>query len=327
VFALLLAVRRQWHQELTATDATLDAEARRITELYTRAADQLGSDKAPVRLAGLYALERLAQDNPGQRETIVSVVCAYLRMPYDVPGTPPAGDATREDYRDSVQEKQVRLTAQRILTTHLWPGTDRDHRATTFWPATYLDLTGATLIDFDLTYCWPAAALFTGARFIGFAQFDRARFAVDAKFDGAEFANEAQFSEAQFACFAYFNGAKFASFAYFDGARLARFADFEGTQFADAEFHDAAFERAAMFGGARFALRARFDSAVTFAPQEPKDACWVWLDAPPDVVAARSWPAGWEEESTQERASPAAEGSWGRLVQQPLLGPPRPGSD
>jgi hypothetical protein len=33
VFAPLLAVRRQWHQELTATDATLDAEARRITEL------------------------------------------------------------------------------------------------------------------------------------------------------------------------------------------------------------------------------------------------------------------------------------------------------
>jgi hypothetical protein len=46
-----------------------------------------GSDKAPVRLAGLYALERLAQNNEYQRQTIVNVVCAYLRMPYQPPRT------------------------------------------------------------------------------------------------------------------------------------------------------------------------------------------------------------------------------------------------
>jgi hypothetical protein len=90
-------------------------------------------------LAGLYALARVAQDNPGQRQTIVNVICAYLRMPYDLPATPPDGDATcdaREDYRDSVQEKQVRLTAQRILATHLRPGEDPGHPVATFWPAT-----------------------------------------------------------------------------------------------------------------------------------------------------------------------------------------------
>jgi hypothetical protein len=32
------------------------------------------------------ALERLAQDNPGHRQTIVNVVCAYLRMPFALPG-------------------------------------------------------------------------------------------------------------------------------------------------------------------------------------------------------------------------------------------------
>ncbi len=73
------------HQERVAAATERDAEARRITDLYTKAADQLGSDKAPVRLAGLYALERLAQDNPGQRQTIVNLLCAYLRMPFDLP--------------------------------------------------------------------------------------------------------------------------------------------------------------------------------------------------------------------------------------------------
>ncbi|MEU1394119.1 MULTISPECIES: hypothetical protein [unclassified Nonomuraea] len=66
-----------------------------MTELYTKAAEQLGNAQAPVRLAGLYALERLAQDTPVLRQTIVDVICSYLRMPYTPPadGADPAGSA------------------------------------------------------------------------------------------------------------------------------------------------------------------------------------------------------------------------------------------
>jgi hypothetical protein len=63
---LLLAGRRQVHLEEAAATTELDANERRITELYVKAVDQLGSEKAPVRLGGLHALERLAQDNPTQ---------------------------------------------------------------------------------------------------------------------------------------------------------------------------------------------------------------------------------------------------------------------
>lgn len=52
------------HQERVAVATEHDAEARRITDLNTKAVEQLGSEKALVRLGGLYALERLAQDNP-----------------------------------------------------------------------------------------------------------------------------------------------------------------------------------------------------------------------------------------------------------------------
>ncbi len=71
---LMLAFRRQHHQEIATLLTDQDATQRRITELYTKAVEQLGSDKAPVRLGGLYALERLAQDNPSQRQTIVNVI-------------------------------------------------------------------------------------------------------------------------------------------------------------------------------------------------------------------------------------------------------------
>ncbi|WP_157528150.1 hypothetical protein [Nocardia sp. NRRL S-836] len=57
---LALALRRQQATEHDATE-------RRLTELYVKAVEQLGSDKAAVRHGGLYALERVAQDNPGHR--------------------------------------------------------------------------------------------------------------------------------------------------------------------------------------------------------------------------------------------------------------------
>ena len=132
---LMLAFRRQHHQEIATVLTDLDATERRITELYTKAVEQLGSDKAPVRLGGLYALERLAQDNAAQRQTIVNVICAYLRMPFssespankpmletdDTGGVPPTETETSPIALSDTwqQERQVRLTAQSILSGHL----------------------------------------------------------------------------------------------------------------------------------------------------------------------------------------------------------------
>jgi hypothetical protein len=42
--------REQAHQERVAAAAEADAAERRITELHTKAADQLGSEKAPVEI-------------------------------------------------------------------------------------------------------------------------------------------------------------------------------------------------------------------------------------------------------------------------------------
>ena len=111
---LLLAARRQRYVELDLEQKEHDANERRVTELYGKAADQLGSDKAPVRLAGVYALERLAQGQLQHRQTVVNLLCAYLRMPY----TPPKDEGDK----DAAQEQLVRTTVQDVLETHLTPG-------------------------------------------------------------------------------------------------------------------------------------------------------------------------------------------------------------
>lgn len=49
-----------------------------VTDRYIRAIDQLG-EKLEVRLGGIYALRRIAEDSPRDRATIVDVLCAFVR--------------------------------------------------------------------------------------------------------------------------------------------------------------------------------------------------------------------------------------------------------
>lgn len=64
--ALLPTARRQRYTELTLVHTDRDATERRITELHTKAAELLGSGQVSVRMAGLYALERLAHRRASQ---------------------------------------------------------------------------------------------------------------------------------------------------------------------------------------------------------------------------------------------------------------------
>jgi hypothetical protein len=223
VFALLLAVRRQWHQELSAAATEHDAAERRVTELYTKAVEQLGSTQAPVRLGGLYALERVAQNNPEQRQTVVNVLCAYLRMPFTAPGTSPRRLGIRRPPRPQHpsrgpiqppapsitsagagrEELEVRLAAQRILAKHLQPGTDPTHPAVTFSGARFAGI--ASFIRAQIA----GVALFTEATFADDTSFTMARFAGHVSFAGTQFAGQVGFSETQFAEVAAFAGGRF----------------------------------------------------------------------------------------------------------------------
>ena len=76
---LMLAFRRQHHQEITTAQTDHDATERRITELYTKAVEQLGSDKAPVRLGGLYAwnaFPKIMRHNARPLSTSSAPTCA-----------------------------------------------------------------------------------------------------------------------------------------------------------------------------------------------------------------------------------------------------------
>ncbi len=209
--ALLLAARRQRSAELDLLQKDHDATQRRVTELYGQAAEQLGSEKAPVRLAGLYALERLAQDYESQRQTIVNVICAYLRMPFEPNAESP----------ETLQELQVRQTAQRVLILHLRAGANGD--AGSFWPNIDLDLSGATLVNFSLTHCTLRSAVFYKASFHDVAAFRNTTFTSKADLKHAVFAGRADFRNVAFEnTGAFFAGTTFENEVDFGDKTVAR---------------------------------------------------------------------------------------------------------
>jgi hypothetical protein len=50
-----------------------------ITERFTRAVDQLGSQNVDVRIGGIYALERIANNSPADRAAIQYLLGAFVR--------------------------------------------------------------------------------------------------------------------------------------------------------------------------------------------------------------------------------------------------------
>lgn len=331
IVALYLSWRRQRsaeadldNRERALAHQQHDAAERRLTELYLKAVEQLGSPQAAVRHGGLYALERVAQDNPSQRQTVVNVICAYLRNPYTPPpekhmsrplgvrrpllkttdsSRTPANSPHSGSRENQLQEREVRLTAQRILHQHMQPGSDPEHPRPDFWPNIDIDLAGATLIDFSLANCRIDNASFKNAAFVGTAWFGWAQFLGDALFDRVEFGDarfvgvkirgeagfvgatfgRAVFSRAEFGGVAWFDRAEFGGVARFDGAEFGENARFDGAEFGDdvwfdgATFRHAVFNRAEFGGVARF-VEAEFGGEAGFAGATFRHAMFDWAE-------------------------------------------------
>jgi uncharacterized protein YjbI with pentapeptide repeats len=60
--------------------AQTDADRqRRITESFSKAVEQLGSDKLEVRLGGIYSLERISKESPDDYWTVMENLTAFVR--------------------------------------------------------------------------------------------------------------------------------------------------------------------------------------------------------------------------------------------------------
>src|SRR6516165_11618357 len=92
-------------------------EQGQVTDRYSKAIEQLGSDKLDVRIGGIYALERIARDSPRDHPTIMEVLGAFIRghshepWPLQEPGASTTEAATRPDVQAGVTVITGRDTA------------------------------------------------------------------------------------------------------------------------------------------------------------------------------------------------------------------------
>jgi uncharacterized protein YjbI with pentapeptide repeats len=271
LFALYVSLRRQWLSEQehmlqkgVAASNQLDQTEKRVTELYSKAVDQLASEHAPVRLAALYALERLADTNLKHRQTIVDVICAYLRIRRNEPETQSQETATGRD------EVEVRATAQKIFRAHF----EKDAKPDNYWDNIHLDLHGARLEDFSLHHCEVSDVDFRGAEFIGETRCSAASFKGDAHFEGAIFRGPAIFSYAEFSHNADFDKTEFCDRAEFEKATFQNFGSFYKSLFRDVlfavgiragvnvDFRESEFMENLYMRSARIGSDAQFDDSV-----------------------------------------------------------------
>jgi hypothetical protein len=72
-------IRASENQVRALERQVLVAQEGQITERFTRAIEQLGSDRMEVRLGGIYALERIANDSDKDYWPIMETITAYVR--------------------------------------------------------------------------------------------------------------------------------------------------------------------------------------------------------------------------------------------------------
>ncbi|WP_370950475.1 pentapeptide repeat-containing protein [Amycolatopsis sp. cg5] len=117
-------------------------------ERFAKSVELLGNDADQVRVGAMHALAGVARSRPEYTQTVLDVLCSYLRRPYTHKRYKEVDTQEREGDDGSPEQElelQVRLTAQRLIVDLLPEADDAEA------PGYDLDLTGAAVEYLDLS--------------------------------------------------------------------------------------------------------------------------------------------------------------------------------
>ena len=257
-------------------------------ERYTKAVEQLGNEKAPIRMGGVYTLvglvdewleEKSLSDDERFKEgqVIIKNLCAYIRSPftltshYDelIQDTPDAEgvyqDKVQEFYADKAtleSEADVRLSIIKEIHDRI-QGPDKNTPGA--WSDFEYDFSGSTFFyPIDLTNSYYAKPInFSGSTYKGWANFRSSTYKGETYFTDSTYKDEADFRGSTYQGRADFHGSTYQGGADFTGSTYQGRADFTGSTYQDvADFRGSTYQGRADFSRSTYQSGASFTSST-----------------------------------------------------------------
>ena len=177
VLALVFAVWRSLvaeRQSLTAQRQADTAQQSLLNERYERGAEMLGSNVLAVRMGGIYALIRLADDHPGQYYVqIMELFCAFARNPTESTenqnrrDTEEPEEIARPSLRDDVQAVMTAISGRNDMARRVNFSLNLQGADLGGMKLDQANLAGANLREANLVYAELRNANLSGAELSG----------------------------------------------------------------------------------------------------------------------------------------------------------------
>ena len=257
-------------------------------ERYTKAVEQLGDEKAPIRMGGVYTLvglvdEWLEEENLSESErvkegqVIINNLCAYVRSPFTLAShydelskanpTPKGIYKGKKEkfYADKAtldSEADVRLGIIKEIHDRL-QGSDKNTPGA--WADFEYDFSGSSFfypVDLTKSYykkpvnfsgsTYKEGAYFTGSTYEGRAYFSRSTYEGRAYFSRSTYEGRANFTGSTYEGRANFSRSTYEGWADFSRSTYEGWADFSGSTY----------EGGAYFSGSTYEGRANFSGSI-----------------------------------------------------------------
>ena len=251
-------------------------------ERYTKAVEQLGDEKAPIRMGGVYTLVGLVdewledesidkyEDRLKEGQVIINNLCAYIRSPFTLashydelsnPTPMPEGiykDKKEKFYADKAtldSETDVRLSIIKEIHDRI-QGPDKNTPGA--WSDFEYDFSGSTFfypIDLTKSY-YKKPVNFSGAIYQGMADFSGSTYEKGVLFSAPD-------SPSTYQGWANFSGSTYQGWADFTGSTYQGWADFNSSAYQNgANFRSSAYQGGADFGSSIYKSWATFDGSA-----------------------------------------------------------------
>ena len=257
-------------------------------ERYTKAVEQLGDEKAPIRMGGVYTLvglvdewieEKSLSDDERFKEgqVIINNLCAYIRSPFalasyydelseDAPSLEGSyKDKKEEFYVDKAildSEADVRLSIIKEIHDRI-QGPDKNTPGA--WSDFEYDFSGSTFFyPIDLTNSYYAKPInFSGSTYKGWANFTDSTYQGEANFRGSTYKSGADFRGSTYHAWANFTDSTYQAWANFTDSTYQAWANFtDSTYQAWANFTDSTYKGEANFSGSTYKGGANFSRST-----------------------------------------------------------------